>query len=167
MRILFVCIGNICRSPIAHGLLEHKVEAAGLDWVVDSAGTEGYHIGEQPHLFSRLVCMEHGLDISAQKARRFSVDDLDKFDIVYAMANDVLKDLERECRLHGVVGKMNKVKLFLNELHPGKNADVPDPWYGPQEGYLDVYNLIDEGTDAIMARHAGRPLPTEKAKINI
>ncbi len=154
MRILFVCIGNICRSPIADGLLNRKVHDVGLDWKVDSAGVEGYHVGEQPHPFSMQVCMEHGVDISAQRARRFSVEDLDQFDVVYAMASDVLKDLERECRRCGVVGKMSKVMLFLNELYPGKHADVPDPWYGPQEGYLDVYNLIDAGTDAIIRKYA-------------
>lgn len=149
MRILMVCLGNICRSPLAEGILQNKAEKAGLDWRVDSAGTNGYHIGEAPHHLSQKVARLNGIDISRQRARRFKASDFDDYDKIYAMADDVIDDMRR-------IAKNNfdsaKVDLLLNELYPGQNRDVPDPWYGPEPGYHEVYALIDTACEAIIQK---------------
>jgi len=95
MKILMVCLGNICRSPLAEGVLKHKAEADGLNWEIDSAGTNGYHTGEPPHPLSRKVAMMHGIDISNQVARKFTPADLDHYDLIYAMAADVIDDINQ------------------------------------------------------------------------
>jgi protein-tyrosine phosphatase len=155
MKILMVCLGNICRSPLAEGILKHKVKKAGLDWVVESAGTNGYHVGEAPHHLSQKVARLNGIDICDQKARRFVAEDFDRYDKIYALADDVLDDIKRIAK-----NKFSptKVDLFMNELYPGKNMDVPDPWYGPEPGYHEVYKMIDEVCDKIIEKnlhHAG------------
>jgi len=147
MRILMVCLGNICRSPIAEGVMRHKVKQHGLNWVVESAGTESYHIGEAPHRFSQKICSMHGIDISELRASKFTADAFDQYDHIYAMAADVYKEIKR---IGGPHADMRKVELFLNELHKGSNESVPDPWYGPEEGYTPVYEMIDKTCDAII-----------------
>jgi len=158
-----VCLGNICRSPIAEGVLRHKVKEHGLNWVVDSAGTESYHIGEAPHRFSQNICQANGIDVSEQKARKFTVEDFAEYDIIYAMAEDVYDEIEH---IGGWKANMKKVDYFLNELYLQsgehqpvkgfkltKNASVPDPWYGAEDGYANVYDLIAQTCDAIIARY--------------
>jgi protein-tyrosine phosphatase len=152
-RILMVCLGNICRSPLAEGILRDKARAAGLDWVVDSAGTNGYHTGEAPHPLSQKVARQHGIDISGQRARRFTAADFQRFDKIYAMADDVVDDMRR---IAGRAFEPAKVDLLLNEVHPGSNEDVPDPWYGPEPGYHEAYALIDAAADKIVAK-SGQP----------
>lgn len=150
MKILMVCLGNICRSPLAEGILEHKAKEAGLNWQIDSAGTNGYHVGEAPHRLSQKVAKLNGIDICNQKARQFAKEDFDRYDKIYAMAEDVIDDMRRIAR-----DKFNasKVELFLNELYPAKNMDVPDPWYGPEPGYHEVYKLIDAACEAIIRKY--------------
>ena len=92
MKILMVCLGNICRSPLAEGILQQKVQEAGLSWTVDSAGTNGYHTGEPPHHLSQKVALHHGIDISCQRARRFAASDFQQYDMIYALAGDVLSE---------------------------------------------------------------------------
>jgi protein-tyrosine phosphatase len=153
MKILMVCLGNICRSPLAEGILQDKAFKAGLSWSVESAGTESYHIGEPPHHLSQKVARIHGIDISCQRARRFSVNDLQIYDKIYALANDVLEDIRK------VAGKKfdpEKVELFMNELYPGRNMDVPDPWYGPEPGYHEVYTLIEQVCDKIIEKYSSQ-----------
>ena len=147
MRILMVCLGNICRSPIAEGVMRHKVKELGLDWIVESAGTESYHIGEAPHRFSQQICMAHGIDISHQRAVKFTGDSFAAYEKIYAMATDVYEEIKY---IGGRQADMTKVELFLNELHPGKNESVPDPYYGEESGYLQVYDLISKGCEAII-----------------
>lgn len=154
MKILMVCLGNICRSPLAEGILQHKADAAGLDWQVDSAGTNGYHTGEAPHPLSQKVARHNGLDISRQRARRFSAADFQHYDKIYAMAGDVINDMRR---IAGRQFDPSKVDLLMNEVFPGSNHDVPDPWYGPEPGYHEVYKMIDTAADRIIARYA--PVP--------
>ena len=155
MKILMVCLGNICRSPLAEGLLQHKADKAGLKWQVESAGTNGYHTGEAPHKLSQKVAKLNGLDICNQRARRFVKEDFDRYDKLYAMADDVLDEMKR-------IGKEKwnpeKTDLFLNEAHPGENRSVPDPWYGTEPGFHEVYQLIDETCDTIISRYAASPL---------
>lgn len=150
MRILMVCLGNICRSPIAEGLMRHKIQQHGLSWEVASAGTNNYHIGEAPHRFSQKVCLLNGVDISAQRARRLTTADFGQYDIIYAMAGDVYSEIER---IGGRHADMDKVTYFLDELEPGSNASVPDPWYGNEDGYMPVYELINRTCDAIIEKY--------------
>lgn len=149
MKILMVCLGNICRSPLAEGILQHKAQQAGLDWTVDSAGTNGYHVGEAPHHLSQKVARLNGIDICDQRSRRFVKEDFDRYDIIYAMADDVLDDMRRIARDRY---DEQKAQLFLEELYPGEHRDVPDPWYGTEPGYHEVYKLIDRACDKIIAR---------------
>lgn len=150
MKILMVCLGNICRSPLAEGILKEKISKKGLKWNVESAGTNGYHTGEPPHLLSQKVAELNGIDISSQRSRKFVKHDLLEFDIIYAMANDVMNDIQSICK-----GDSNnkKVVLFLNELYPGQQLDVPDPWSGPEKGYHEVYELISRVCDAIIENY--------------
>ena len=145
-----VCLGNICRSPIAEGVLQNKAEKAGLDWIIESAGTESYHIGEAPHRFSQKVCLANGIDISTQRARRFIKADLAIYDKIYAMAEDVLEEIRQ---IGGRNADYSSVSLFLNELNPSMNESVPDPWYGGEEGFTPVYELIDRCCDAIIEKY--------------
>lgn len=154
MKILMVCLGNICRSPLAEGILQHKADAAGLDWQVDSAGTNGYHTGEAPHPLSQKVARHNGLDISRQRARRFSAADFHHYDKIYAMAGDVVDEMRR---IAGRQFDPAKVDLLMNEAFPGSNRDVPDPWYGPEPGYHEVYKMIDTAADRIIARYTTTP----------
>lgn len=142
-----VCLGNICRSPIAEGIMRHKIKQHGLTWVVESAGTESYHIGEAPHHFAQKICREHGIDISEFRAAKFTSDAFTAYDQIYAMAGDVYREITR---IGGKNADMSKVDYFLNELHKGSNESVPDPWYGPEEGYKAVYEMIDKTCDAII-----------------
>lgn len=150
MKILMVCLGNICRSPLAEGILRHKIQKAGLNWTVESAGTNGYHVGQAPHRLSQKVASLNGIDICQQKARKFSADDFIKYDKIYAMAEDVIDDMK-------VIAKnkfdAKKVDLLMNELYPGEHMDVPDPWYGPEPGYHDVYEMIDAACDSIISKY--------------
>jgi protein-tyrosine phosphatase len=149
MKILMVCLGNICRSPLAEGVLKDKVAKAGLDWVVDSAGTNGYHTGEPPHRLSQKVALQHGIDISRQRARDFIVADFDRYDKIYAMAEEVKDEMHWISK-----GAYNpaKVELLMNELYPGENRDVPDPWYGPEPGYHEVFAMIDAACTKIIEK---------------
>ena len=153
MKVLMVCLGNICRSPLAEGILREKARRAGLDWEIDSAGTNGYHTGEAPHALSQKVARANGLDISTQRARRFTADDFQHFDKIYAMAGDVLIDIHR---IAGKKFEPAKVDLLLNETHPGENRDVPDPWSGPERGYHEVYKMLETAADKIIAKY-GQP----------
>ncbi|MFT3702785.1 MAG: low molecular weight protein-tyrosine-phosphatase [Agriterribacter sp.] len=151
MNILMVCLGNICRSPLAEGIMQHKIAAAGLHWQVDSAGTNGYHVGEAPHRLSQKVAAMQGIDISKQHARNFVPRDFDDFDIIYAMADEVIDEIK------WIAGKKydaSKIRLLMNEVYPGKNMDVPDPWYGPEPGYHQVYDMIDKACNKIIEKYS-------------
>ena len=151
MKILMVCLGNICRSPLAEGILQHKAFKAGLNWSVESAGTNSYHTGEAPHPLSQKVAKLNGIDICNQRARRFVAEDFEVYDKIYALAGDVLQDMQRIAKKKF---DATKVDLLMNELYPGKNMDVPDPWYGPEPGYHEAYKMIDEVCDAIIDKYS-------------
>lgn len=151
MKILMVCLGNICRSPIAEGVLQHKANKAGLKWQVDSAGTNGYHTGEPPHHLSQKVSMANGIDISHQQSRPFVKDDFSKYDVIYAMAADIISEMRR---IGSEQFDEDKVVLFLNELYPGLNKNVPDPWYSnSDDAYEEVFDMIDRTCDVIIKKH--------------
>lgn len=146
-----VCLGNICRSPLAEGVLRSKTDNLGLGWEIDSAGTNGYHVGEAPHHLSQKVAKLNGIDISCQVARRFTKNDVEKYDIIYAMAADVIEDIRK---ITGSSYDEKKIRLYMDELYPGKNMDVPDPWYGTEPGYHEVFDMINKTSDAIIKKYS-------------
>ena len=154
-----VCLGNICRSPLAEGILQQMVTAAGLNWTVESAGTNGYHNGEAPHHLSQKVAKMNGIDISCQVSRQFVAEDFDRYDKIYALAGDVMDEIKRIAKNKF---DSNKADWLMNELHPGKNEDVPDPWYGPEPGYHDVYKMISEACDKLIENNAVTATETTK-----
>ena len=139
-----VCLGNICRSPLAEGILKSKVYS--FKTFVDSAGTGAYHIGKKPDVRSIAIAKLNGLDITDQKARKFTVEDYDNFDIIYAMDNSNFDDILVLARNDE---DKAKVKLILNEVFPDENLDVPDPYYGGDFGFRNVYKMLDEACDII------------------
>lgn len=151
MKILMVCLGNICRSPLAEGIMEYKIQQAQLNWTVDSAGTNGYHVGEAPHRLSQKVALMHGIDISRQSARNITGNDFQVFDMIYAMAEDVIDDIKWRT---GNAYNPKKVKLLMDEVYPGRNIDVPDPWYGPEADYHQVFDMIDKACNKIIEHYA-------------
>lgn len=153
MKILMVCLGNICRSPLAEGILQDKAFKAGLTWSIESAGTNSYHIGEPPHPLSQKIARMNGIDISKQRARRFRTEDLEVYDKIYVLAQDVLEDMKL---IAGKKFENSKVDLLMNELYPGKNLDVPDPWYGPEPGYHEAFKLIEKSCDKILEKYGVR-----------
>lgn len=151
MKILMVCLGNICRSPLAEGILQDKAFKAGLSWSVESAGTGAWHTGQPPHHLSQKVAKMNGIDITTQRAQQFTASDFEMYDKIYALAGDVLDEIKR---IAGKKFDAAKADLLMNELHPGKNMDVPDPYYGPETGYHEVYAMIDRTCDAIIEKYA-------------
>lgn len=144
-----VCLGNICRSPLAAGILQHKADEAGLVWEVDSAGTSTYHIGEPPHRLSRKVALQHGIDISNQRGSQFVKEDMIRFDRIYAMDADNYADIKRMSR---DLWDAAKTDLILNELQPGTNREVPDPWYGDERDFEAVYQMLDEACGVVVEK---------------
>ena len=149
MKILMVCLGNICRSPLAEGIMQHKVNKAGLDWQIDSAGTAGYHIGEQPHQLSQKVAKQNGIDISVQCCRQFVKEDMLHYDKIYVMDSSNYNDVRR---ISADLWDEEKVDLLLNELYPNQNKNVPDPWYGEEDGYHKVFEMIDKACEVILEK---------------
>ena len=138
-HILMVCLGNICRSPLAEGILKSKLPSDAFK--VDSAGTASYHLGAAPDKRSVAVAKKHGLNISNLKGRQFEVSDFDRFDLIYVMDASNHQNVLNLARNEN---DSNKVKFILNEVYPGENFDVPDPYYGGDDGFQNVYNMLDE-----------------------
>ena len=134
-----VCLGNICRSPLAEGILKSKVDRNTV--FVDSAGTGAWHSGELPDKRSIAVAKKYGIDLTDQRARLFLVEDFDKFDYIYVMDQSNYKNV---CRLAPNDEAINKVQLILNESYPDENLEVPDPYYGGDQGFENVYKMLDE-----------------------
>ena len=149
-----VCLGNICRSPLAEGILQHKANLAGLNWEVDSAGTANYHVGDAPHRLSQKVAKQNGIDISDLRGRQFSKNDMLVFDKIYVMDEDNYDDVKRMSK---DLFDASKTDFLLNELYPGKNMGVPDPWYGTEEGYHKVFAMISKACDKIISNASPSP----------
>ncbi len=147
LRVLMVCLGNICRSPMADGLLKKKVNDAGLIVFVDSAGTSNHHKGQAPDERMRETAAQFGVPIDDLRARQFEVSDFDNFDWIYVMDHSNYQNVLRLARNKE---DQDKVKMILNEVSPGNNAPVPDPYYGGQRGFEEVFDLLDEATDSIL-----------------
>ena len=140
-----VCLGNICRSPLAEGILKSKVTH--LDVEVDSAGTAAYHIGEQPDIRSIEIAKKYGIGLSNQRARQFSINDFDEFDKIYAMDTSNYANIIALARDES---DRDKVDLILNEIIPTAFKSVPDPYYGGSNGFQNVYQMLDEACDKIV-----------------
>ncbi|WP_395073732.1 low molecular weight protein-tyrosine-phosphatase [Flavobacterium sp.] len=137
VKILMVCLGNICRSPLAEAILRSKLPE---NYIVDSVGTGNWHVGHPPDPRSMKIANQKGLDISNLKGRQFSINDFSDFDHIYAMDNQNYKDI---IGLATTEVQKSKVKLILNELFPNENVDVPDPYFGLENGFEKVYDMLD------------------------
>ena len=144
-----VCLGNICRSPLADGILRKKIKEAGLSIEVDSAGTSSHHVGQAPDDRMRATAKKFGLSIDDLRARQFTVSDFDQFDVIYAMDSSNYNNILSLARS---TDDELKVKLILNEINPGQNLNVPDPYFGGEQGFIDVYKMLDQATDQIMVK---------------
>ena len=143
VKVLMVCLGNICRSPLAEGILQAKLPK---NYIVDSAGTASYHVGTAPDKRSVVTAKKFGVDISQQKCRQISTSDFETFDHIYVMDTSNYKNV---LAIAPSEEAKRKVKVILNELHPNKNLEVPDPYYGDLHGFEHVYNLLDEVCEVI------------------
>lgn len=144
VRVLMVCLGNICRSPLAEGILKSKVDRFKV--LVDSAGTGAYHVGKLPDSRSIAVAKTHNLDITDQRARKFVVNDFDAFDYIYVMDSSNYANVIKLARNKNDEAK---VRYILNEVFPDENMDVPDPYYGGEYGFKNVYKMLDEACNVI------------------
>jgi len=139
-----VCLGNICRSPLAEGILKSKLPSD--KFYVDSAGTASYHVGELPDKRSVNIAGSYQIDITDQRSRLFTEKDFDVFDLIYAMDNSNYQNIIRLARNQEDI---DKVKLILNELYPKENMDVPDPYYGGSNGFKNVFDMLDEACEIV------------------
>jgi protein-tyrosine phosphatase len=151
MRILMVCLGNICRSPLAEGILRDKVNKAGLNWIIDSAGTNGYQPGCPPHLLSQKVAEHNGVTLQGQQCRQFTKNDMDLFDKIYVMDEENYYDVKR---ISGNKWDEKKVDFLLNEIYSGQNRIVPDPWSRGEDDFHTVFALINKACEAIVEKYA-------------
>jgi len=145
-KILMVCLGNICRSPLAEGILKSKLNS---NFTVESAGTAAYHVGNKPDPRSIAVARQNGLNITHQRARKFTRQDFEDFDVIYAMDNSNYQNIIALAKNYQ---HKEKVKLILNESYPNKNLDVPDPYYGGDKGFENVYSMLDHACEIIAKR---------------
>lgn len=144
-KILMVCLGNICRSPLAEGILASKLDTN--HYKVDSASTSNWHIGKQPDQRSIATAKFHQIDISQQKARQFQVSDFDKFDKIFVMDNS---NYDNVISLARNESDKQRVCRILDVLYPGENKEIPDPYYGGDEGFEKVYQMLDKACDKIV-----------------
>lgn len=142
-----VCLGNICRSPMADGLLRKKVSEQGLDVMVDSAGTGDWHVGQAPDDRMCETAKKFGVPIDELRGRQFKVSDFDDFDKIYVMDQSNYKNVLSLARNQN---DSDKVELILNVSNPGKDLEVPDPYFGGDEGFVNVFKMLDEATDIIV-----------------
>lgn len=145
-----VCLGNICRSPMAKAILIKKLEEKNIFWVeVDSAGTSDYHIGGKADSRTLESGKKHGIDLSSHRGKQFNRDDFDDFDQIYAMDSENYSDIIYLARNEE---ETKKVKMILNEINPGSNQSVPDPWFGGEKDFEKVFNLLDKACDIIVEK---------------
>ncbi|ARV12919.1 protein-tyrosine-phosphatase [Gilvibacter sp. SZ-19] len=143
-----VCLGNICRSPLAEGIMRAKLFGRN-NYEVDSAGTGGWHVGDPPDPRSVAIAKEMGLDITGQRGRQFKATDFDRFDHIFVMDNSNHRDVLKLARTEH---DKQKVSLILDTLFPGENVDVPDPYYGGNDGFAKVYDMLDQACEILKER---------------
>ena len=147
MKVLFVCLGNICRSPLGEGILQHKINQQGLDWETDSAGTAAYHVGEKPDKRSAAIAKEHDIDINVQRARQFVKSDFNTFDHILVMDDSNFNNVMLLAASSQEEAKVEKLLDYGNTAI----KDVPDPYY--EGGFDGVFNLIEQAIDDFIAKH--------------
>ena len=147
MNVLFVCLGNICRSPLARGIFRHKATLVGLSANSDSAGFEAYHLGGPADPRSVAVAAKHGIDITDHVARKFSTGDFDRFDLIYVMDEYNYQDVMSLARNSS---DRSKVDYLLNLSAPGSDHAVPDPYYGGRNGFEHIFKLMEEACDRLV-----------------
>jgi protein-tyrosine phosphatase len=147
VRVLMVCLGNICRSPLAEGILKSKVDPNRV--FVDSAGTGNYHVGGLPDSRSIAIAQKYLLDITDQRCRQFRIADFDEFDLIYVMDNSNRRDVLSLARNEK---DRTKVKMILNEIFPNENVDVPDPYTGGDIGFENVYKMLEEACSILATK---------------
>jgi protein-tyrosine phosphatase len=149
VNILFVCTGNICRSPLAEGILREKLKNARIPAYLDSCGFESFHIGDSPDPRAQSTASRHRIDISNHRARLFSVEDFDVFDLIYVMDSGHYRKVMKHARDES---DRSKVDYMLNVLHPGKDLGVMDPWYHDQDAFEQVYVQLDKACEVLTRR---------------
>jgi protein-tyrosine phosphatase len=155
VKVLFVCMGNICRSPTAHGVFEHLVKQENLshEIEIDSAGTHAYHVGEQPDSRARDTAEKRGIQLEHLRARKVKDDDFAYYDYILAMDTDNLANLQKNCPPE----YQNKISLFLDFAPHHPLDEVPDPYYGGKKGFENVFDMVDAASrgllDTIKSRH--------------
>ncbi|WP_236976421.1 low molecular weight protein-tyrosine-phosphatase [Membranihabitans maritimus] len=147
MKILMICLGNICRSPLAEGILRDKINRNNLEWEVDSAGTSGWHNGELPDSRSINVALENGIDITGQRSRKIRSIDIDNFDLLLVMDEKNKQDVLKYCQNEIERKKVIKIMSFT-----GQQSDVPDPYFG-EFGFENVFNMLDEACEYIIKNY--------------
>jgi protein-tyrosine phosphatase len=162
MKILFVCLGNICRSPLAEGIMADKARKHHLNVEVDSCGFETFHRGDPADPRSAAVAAAHGIDLSNHVARMFNVRDFDNFDLIYVMDRSNYQDVMGVARDRQ---DEEKVDFILNLLTPGENRPVPDPWYGGKEGFEKVFQMLDLACEALSIKISPNPQIPKSPKL--
>jgi protein-tyrosine phosphatase len=149
-HILMVCLGNICRSPMAEGILKHELSKRGIDVLVDSAGTSAWHAGELPDDRAIETCQKHGIDLTDQRSRPFTLEDFDRFDLIFAMDQDNYRNIISMAR-----NKIDreKVQMIMNTVTPGSNQPVPDPYYGGDAGFQKVFRMLTQASVSIIDQY--------------
>ncbi len=146
--VLFVCLGNICRSPMAEGILRNMAEQAGVKMLIDSAGTGNWHAGEPPDERATQTAGKRGVDISKLRARQIKKDDFTKFDLILVADAEVYRDVKRMAGTHS-----GKVEFIMNLAYPGSNKPVPDPYTGGMDGFEKVFDMLDEACEAVIRKY--------------
>ncbi|MES2627808.1 MAG: low molecular weight protein-tyrosine-phosphatase [Bacteroidota bacterium] len=149
MKVLMVCLGNICRSPLAEGVLRKLAEEKGIVLEVDSCGTADYHVGDAPDPRAVKKGHEHGFDISPLRGRQFSVADFDAFDRIFVMDTQNYKDVIAKARTRD---EMEKVQLMMSQLYPADKINVPDPYYGDFDGFEEVYQMLVNSCEVFLSK---------------
>jgi protein-tyrosine phosphatase len=148
MKIIFVCLGNICRSPIAEGILATLVQENNLKNIeISSSSTNSYHTGEAPHHLSQKICRKHNIDISNQHAKKITVEEFNYYDKIIVMAEDVYADVKR---ILGNQFQEDKIEYFMKYVSNADSLNVPDPWYGGEEDFVKVFDIIHNGCENIL-----------------
>ena len=145
-KILFVCLGNICRSPLAEGIMLHLNEKHNLNFTIDSAGTSNYHIGEAPDKRTVANAKKHNVDLSPLRARQFKASDFNDFDKIFVMDKSNLKNV---LALAKNENHIKKVDLLLNLSNPNSHLEVPDPYYGGEEGFENVFKMVWDACEGL------------------
>lgn len=146
-KVLMVCLGNICRSPMAEGLLRKRADERGIDVITDSAGTSDYHIGEAPDKRMQKTGSERNVPIDDLRGRQFQVSDYHQFDHIFVMDRSNYSNV---IALASSEEDKRKVRLMMDLVHPGENIEVPDPYFGGEEGFNQVFDMLDKACHQLL-----------------